>query len=790
MNLPERIFDLYRGRTSAYAVRKGNIYVPARNDDIDLPLTAAAIAKHLNGGPHIGVYLGDPNSSSVRFAVYDLDDHNGELGWDEIVNRARAIVDELKRRGFDAFVTRSGGGNGIHISLFWKDPQAASAVRVLMADVLKTCDLGDHADIEIFPKQDSVSKGGYGNLVALPFARKSVPLDDSFDPLPKEKAAECLEAIKYSPPVPEIIESEKEFVRQTKFNAEGALNGVSEGQRDTELHRLICSLQARGRTKAEAHILAEHAALNCDPPFDLEEVRKKVERVYDQFGESEDIIILPNDHMPHDKAAEKIFQRIALTHTMFIRDRVAVELHGAELEIIKPAEFQSRIDNYGQVKAYVVHKDQLVLRNKRCSKNIAEVLLASKEIHLLPRIALVANAPIIVEQNGAAKILGPGYHENNGGVLVTGGDIPPEVPVEEAVSAIRKLHIDFSFQTRADESRAIAAMITPALKMGGLLNEPTPVDVAEADESQSGKTHRQKLDREVYREKAYPVFQREKGVGSTEESLAKGMISGSGFIALDNFRGPLNSPMLEGIITMPECATARVPYSGEVTVDVRRVTFSLTSNGVETTRDFSNRSCIVRINKQPRDHKWHQWKEGSLLQHVKANQPYYLGCVFSVIRHWIEAGKPRTKENRHDMREWVQSLDWIIQNIFKSAPLMDGHLAAQERVANPALVWLRAICIGAERAGQLDKILSASAVLEISEEEGLTLPRARGLMDEAASLKFIGQTMARLFRKAEDNIIEIDGYFVERFVNEEYIEDRQEYRSVKRYQIRKDGGEM
>jgi hypothetical protein len=42
--------------------------------------------------------------------------------------------------------------------------------------------------VELFPKQDEVDVGKYGNLIALPFARASVALSEN-DLLPIEKAA-------------------------------------------------------------------------------------------------------------------------------------------------------------------------------------------------------------------------------------------------------------------------------------------------------------------------------------------------------------------------------------------------------------------------------------------------------------------------------------------------------------------------------------------------------------------------------------------------------------------------
>src|SRR5207237_8076272 len=111
----------------------------------------------------------------------------------------------------------------------------------------------------------------------------------------------------------------------------------------------------------------------------------------------------------------------------------------------------------------------------------------------------------------------------------------------------------------------------------------------------------------------------------------------------------------------------------------------MTSNGVETTRDFANRSSILRIRKLE-GHQYKQFPEGDLLAHVRANQPYYLGCVFSVLREWLGCGKPRTLgETRHDFVECSQTLNAIVVSLFSAAPLLDGHGSAQERLITPAV---------------------------------------------------------------------------------------------------------
>jgi hypothetical protein len=145
---------------------------------------------------------------------------------------------------------------------------------------------------------------------------------------------------------------------------------------------------------------------------------------------------------------------------------------------------------------------------------------------------------------------------------------------------------------------------------------------------------------------------------------------------------------------------------------------------------------------------------------IKQRQPYYLGCVFAVVHAWHELGKPQTKETRHDFREWCQTLDWIVQEIFKLAPLMDGHIAAQERVSSPAMTFLRLIALKAGRAEKLGIPLMASQIFELAEDADIRVPGLQGedRHNEDKARKVIGIKMATVFKDCDE--IELDGFNV------------------------------
>jgi hypothetical protein len=335
------------------------------------------------------------------------------------------------------------------------------------------------------------------------------------------------------------------------------------------------------------------------------------------------------------------------------------------------------------------------------------------------------------------------------------------VPLDTAVQSLLELLGSFDFQTPGDKSRAMAAQLTPAVKMGRLIQERVPVDVAEANQSQTGKTYRHKMTAGIYGESPSIVPPKTKGVGGIEESFSQKCVNGRPFIQLDNFRGKLDCPFLETFQTAGHSFACRIPYHGEIQVDPHCFFIQLTSNGVETTPDFANRSCIVRIRK----------REGvqfpDTLGRIKSRRSFYLGSVFSIIREWHRQGKQRTTETSHDFREWCQTLDWIVQHICGMAPLMEGHTEAKERVSNPILNFLRSIAIEAEAADRLGESFTATQLVELASESDVDIPGLDGgaASGDAKAGRSLGVKLGRVFKNCD--VVPVDAFTITRKVEKQ-----------------------
>ena len=160
-----------------------------------LPVTDEVIRRHLSGEdgegkPFVtGLYPLLPDDS-CWFVAIDFD----KGGWRE---DAAACLEACRRMSLPAALERSRSGNGAHLWLFFDEPLPASLARRLASHVLtETMERRPHVGLDsydrLFPNQDTMPQGGFGNLIALPLQKaarqhaNSVFLDEALEPWPDQ----------------------------------------------------------------------------------------------------------------------------------------------------------------------------------------------------------------------------------------------------------------------------------------------------------------------------------------------------------------------------------------------------------------------------------------------------------------------------------------------------------------------------------------------------------------------------------------------------------------------------
>ena len=206
-----RLFkELFRGRTDVYAKRwisrktgKSGYSPVCKNEWVPkicqratircsecpnrefLPFDESAVSKHLNGSITAGIYpLLDGDACYFLAADFDKE------GWqDNII----AFKQTCSGNNVPVAMERSRSGNGAHAWIFFEDKLPAFTARRLGSFLLtetmsKRYQLDMKSYDRLFPNQDTLPKGGFGNLIALPLQKEaakfgnSLFIDDDFNP--------------------------------------------------------------------------------------------------------------------------------------------------------------------------------------------------------------------------------------------------------------------------------------------------------------------------------------------------------------------------------------------------------------------------------------------------------------------------------------------------------------------------------------------------------------------------------------------------------------------------------
>lgn len=206
---------LFRGRTDVYPVRwtsaKGKSgYSPAcshewepgicgkprtKCGDCDnrhfLPVTDHVIYDHLAGQHTIGIYPLMTDETCFFLAI-DFDEEDWQAD-------ARAFMGTCKEADVPASLEISRSGKGAHVWIFFSEAVSARNARHLgEALISQTCSrtrqLALSSYDRLFPNQETLPKGGFGNLIALPLQKQpreqghSVFVDEDFIPYPDQWA--------------------------------------------------------------------------------------------------------------------------------------------------------------------------------------------------------------------------------------------------------------------------------------------------------------------------------------------------------------------------------------------------------------------------------------------------------------------------------------------------------------------------------------------------------------------------------------------------------------------------
>ena len=279
--------ERFSGRTECYGAGSGAC--------VKRPLTKSVFLQHITGRERIGVYLLRMDGRTGALAV-DVDSCNLLI--------AIEYCARCGHYGFTAHIERS-KSKGYHIWWIFDELVPAWKARLVANHVLDECDL--LGSVEVFPKQDFLRPGGYGNYINMPMygrdARdgRTVFLDpktgyaphsdqwaflSSVERISESELDEIIELNDLDRPSPaQVVEREDEAV--SGYQGQGlpcfatmTREGVDEGMRNEAALRLSVNLYRTGIPKDLALLMLKEWNMRNRPPLETTELEKAVSSGY------------------------------------------------------------------------------------------------------------------------------------------------------------------------------------------------------------------------------------------------------------------------------------------------------------------------------------------------------------------------------------------------------------------------------------------------------------------------------------------------------------------------------
>lgn len=296
-------------------------------------LSPQVIYEHLIGKETVGIYpLLEDNS--CNFLALDFD----KKEWQEDV---RAFISTCKGIGLPYHIERSRSGEGAHIWFFFESAISALLARKFGMTLLsktreKRFEVGMDSFDRMFPNQDLLPKGGFGNLIALPLQKQakmkgnSVFVNDAFQEF--ENQWQYLSSIKKI--------SEKEILQiVTNYSGEESPIKVKENVKNINLPKEVSIELNQGiqipKILLPSKILSELQKLATfgNPEFFKAQAKRysthRIPRMIDCTQIGDNMLILPRGLI---EKVEEVFSKykIALTilNNQFVGKSIDAKFYG------------------------------------------------------------------------------------------------------------------------------------------------------------------------------------------------------------------------------------------------------------------------------------------------------------------------------------------------------------------------------------------------------------------------------------------------------------------------------
>ncbi len=634
------------------------------------PLDEAVLHQHLNGGPPVGIYVLKQGASRTSLLIFDLDDHSGDLGWETVCAVAIRLRDAAARHGLHLWGVRSGGGAGIHLVAHWGDPQPGDRVRHLARAILDEVGhqegSGGLADkqVEIFPKQNGISGDDFGSLIALPFGRRSVPLDAAM-----QAAEHPGEWVSSEPPRP-LEKTAKAKRKKAVWSPEeiGRLEAALSVLSADDYDMWVRYGQALKHDLGEAGWpVWERWSGSSEKRPDERELRRKwdsldrsntdnpitvatIFRDAKEAGWVDPDSITVMDGFRHEAAEQAMAKLVEAGTEIYQRS-------GALVQVVRlPAKDSDQRLTYvpsivaltKPILASEMAKAAVWLRPGRGSRLVRiepDRDVVDKVMDLLGQWPFAPLHGIIstpTMRPDGTLLTAPGYDVQTGYVMFDPPLMPPipEHPTRDdalaALGVLDGLLTEFPFVSEVDKSVALSGFLTTVLRAAV---DVVPIHVFDAPTPGTGKSYLANLPaRLATGARAAAITLTARDQEENEKRLSAAAVAGDPIIFIDNCSHPNWGAFLNSVVSEQQ---VKIRILGSFRLPTVNNTFSvfIAGNNVEIGADMVRRTIKCRLDanvERPEAREFHGDPEAEIIR----NRGRYVAAVLTIARAYVAAGFP------------------------------------------------------------------------------------------------------------------------------------------------------
>jgi len=313
--------------------------------------------------------------------------------------------------------------------------------------------------------------------------------------------------------------------------------------------------------------------------------------------------------------------------------------------------------------------DEGKTQNTRQPADVSRDMLALPH-RRVPRMAGLTRVPPMRPDGsvaaGAGLDLDSGLlHVADPGVITALAELPEAPGPEDVVAALHLLTVelfgDFPFARPSDRAHALAALLHPFVRH--LVRGPTPLHLVEAPSEGTGKG----LLANVVHLVAVGAIAPPTPLPTSEEEVRKKitatLMAAPAVVLLDNIGHVLDSPSLAAALTT-SVWTDRLLGQTKMVTTPNRALWLATGNNPVLSRENARRTARIRLDADV-EQPWLRdgFRHKDLLGWTRTHRPALVVAVFTILRSWAQAGRPRGSVTLGSFEDWAAVIGGVLAHV-------------------------------------------------------------------------------------------------------------------------------